>query len=153
QDLDTRQTNFNQAAAARDAAAAAIKSGQATVERLQAQQGFEKVVAPFDGTITYRIYDLGALLSSTDTAPGHEMFDVEETDVIRVFVNVPQSYAPWIKMDEPATFESPADRTHVFVGRVARWAGALDPATRTMSTELHFDNRDGKLYAGMYGRV
>jgi RND family efflux transporter MFP subunit len=153
QDLDTHQTNMMQSDSALTAAEAAVRSSEATVQRLSALKGFEKVVAPFDGIIILRNYDPGALISPTDTAAGHEMFDVAETDIIRVFVNVPQSYAALIKMNDPATFVSPSSADQVFIGNVARWAGALDPATRTMNTELHFDNHNGLLYAGMYGRV
>ena len=153
QDLDTRETQLNQAVATKVGAIASVKLAQATVQRLEAEQGFEKIVAPFDGIITVRNYDVGALMSSSDTAAGHEMFDVAETDIIRVLVNVPQSYVSAIQIDQPVTFQVPNEPGRQFIGRVARWAGALDPTTRTMLTELHFDNRDGRLYAGMYGEV
>ncbi|MGD0389098.1 MAG: efflux RND transporter periplasmic adaptor subunit, partial [Tepidisphaeraceae bacterium] len=154
QDLDTRQSAAAQAAAAKDAAAAAIQSAQATVQRLEAEQGFEKIVAPFAGTITVRNYDIGALISPTDTAPGQEIFHIAQTDKLRIWVDLPQSYVTLISINQPVTFQAPANYPgQKFMGIVARTAGALDPKTRTLHTELDFQNADGRLWAGMYGQV
>ncbi len=154
EDLDTRQTAAAQATAAKDAANAAVKSAQATVQRLQAEQGFEKIVAPFAGTITARNYDVGALMSPSDTAPGHEIFRIAETDRLRIWVYVPQSYVTLIRLEQPVAFQAPSNYPgRKFMGIVARTAGALDPATRTLQTELDFNNADGRLWAGMYGQV
>ncbi len=154
QDLDTRQSNANQAAAEKAAADAAVKSAQATVDRLAALQGFEKIVAPFSGTITFRNYDVGARISSTDTAKGHEMFDIADIDRLRIYVNVPQAYVTLIQLGQPVHFiarRNYGDRQ--FTGYVARTAGVLDPSTRTLLTELDFDNHNHQLWAGMYGEV
>lgn len=154
QDLDTRQSAAAQAAAAKDAATAAIQSAQATVQRLEAEQGFEKIVAPFAGTITTRNYDVGALISPSDTAPGRELFRIAETDKLRIWVDLPQSYVTLISVGQPVTFQAPANYPgQKFMGIVARTAGALDSKTRTLHTELDFDNADGRLWAGMYGQV
>jgi RND family efflux transporter MFP subunit len=154
QDLDTRQSAASQAAADKAAADAAVKSAQATVDRLAAQQGFEKITAPFSGTITFRNYDVGARISSTDTATGHEMFDIADTDRLRIYVNVPQAYISAIQQGQAVHFiaqRNYGDRE--FTGIVARTAGVLDPSTRTLLTELDFDNHDHLLWAGMYGEV
>lgn len=154
QDLDTRQSNANQAAAEKAADDAAVKSARATVDRLAAEQGFEKIIAPFSGTITFRNYDVGARISSTDTAKGHEMFDIADTDRLRIYVNVPQAYVTLIQLGQPVHFI--AERNygdHQFTGFVARTAGVLDPSTRTLLTELDFDNHNHQLWAGMYGEV
>jgi len=154
QDLDTRQSAAAQAAAAKDADDAAIKSAQATVQRLEAEQGFEKIVAPFAGTITVRNYDVGALISPSDPAPGHELFRLAETDKLRIWVDLPQSYVTLVWPSQRVTFQAPANYPGVkFTGIVARSAGALDQKTRTLHTELDFDNADGRLWAGMYGQV
>ncbi|MGD0462686.1 MAG: efflux RND transporter periplasmic adaptor subunit [Tepidisphaeraceae bacterium] len=154
EDLDTKQSAAAQAAAAKDAANAAVKSAQATVQRLEAEQGFEKIVAPFAGIITARNYDVGALISPADTAPGHELFRIAETDKLRIWVYVPQSYVTLIRPEQPVAFQAPSNYPgRKFTGIVARTAGALDPATRTLRTELDFDNADGRLWAGMYGQV
>jgi RND family efflux transporter MFP subunit len=152
QDLDTRQSTANQSAADKAAADAAVKSAQATVDRLVAQQGFEKIIAPFSGTITFRNYDVGARISSTDTAAGHEMFDIADTDWLRIYVNVPQAYVNSIQLGQPVKFISQRNYgNREFTGIVARSAGVLDPSTRTLLTELDFDNKDHMLWAGMYG--
>jgi RND family efflux transporter MFP subunit len=154
QDLDTRQSNANQAAAEKAAADASVKSAQATVDRLAAQQGFEKIVAPFSGTITFRNYDVGARISSTDTAAGHEMFDIADTDRLRIYVNVPQTYVTLIQLGQNVKFISLRNYgSREFTGYVARTAGVLDPSTRTLLTELDFNNHDHLLWAGMYGEV
>jgi membrane fusion protein, multidrug efflux system len=154
QDLDTKQSAAAQATAAKDAALAAVKSAQATVQRLEAEQGFEKIVAPFAGTITARNYDVGALISPTDTAPGHELFRIAHTDKLRIWVYVPQSYVTLMGPGQAVVFQVPSNYPgRKFTGIVARTAGALDPATRTLRTELDFNNSGGLLWAGMYGQV
>jgi RND family efflux transporter MFP subunit len=154
QDLDTRQTVANQAAASKAAAEASVKSAEAQVEQLEALQGFERIYAPFAGTITFRNYDVGARISASDTAAGHEMFDIEDTDKLRIYVDVPQSYVTLIQQNQPVDFFSLRNYANRhFVGYVARTAGALDPQTRTLRTELDFDNKDHALWSGMYGQV
>jgi RND family efflux transporter MFP subunit len=154
QDLDTRQTNAAQAASSKAAADAAVKSAQATVDRLKAQKSFEKITAPFAGTITFRNYDVGARISSSDTAIGHELFDIADTDKLRIYVNVPQAYVTLLQINQPVSFISQRNYgTRPFYGYVARSAGALDPQTRTLLTELDFDNKDHLLWSGMYGEV
>jgi len=154
QDLDTRQTNASQAQAQEQADEAAVKSAQATVDRLEALQGFEKITAPFSGTITVRNYDLGARIYAASTAAGTELYDIADTDTLRIFVNVPQAYVTLIQVNQPVYFVSQRNYgTHQFVGYVARTAGALDSNTRTLSTQLNFDNSQHQLWAGMYGEV
>jgi membrane fusion protein, multidrug efflux system len=154
QDLDTRQSTASQAAAEKAAADAAVKSAQAMVDRLTVQQGFEKIYAPFSGTITFRNYDNGARITASDTAAGHELFDIADTDRLRIYVYVPQAYVTLIQQNQPVGFISQRNYgTRQFVGYVARTAGTLDPATRTLRTELDFDNKDHLLWAGMYGEV
>ncbi len=154
QDLDTRQSTASQAAAEKAAADAAVKSAQAMVDRLTVQQGFEKIYAPFSGTITFRNYDDGARISASDTTAGHEMFDIADTDRLRIYVNVPQAYVTLIQPNQSVDFLSQKNYgMRRFTGYVARSAGALDPSTRTLLTELDFDNKDHLLWAGMYGEV
>src|SRR5207247_6341353 len=98
-------------------------------------------------------YDVGALLSPGNTTGGKEMFRLTQSDTLRVFVNVPQSYATQVKLGQPATFEVRNFPGRTFQGKVARWAGAIDPATRTLRTEIDIPNPDYTLSAGMYGQV
>jgi RND family efflux transporter MFP subunit len=154
QDLDTRQTTANQAAAAKAAGEASVKSAEAQVEQLEALEGFTRIYAPFAGTITFRNYDVGARISASNTTPGQEMFDIEDTDRLRIYVDVPQSFVTLIQQNQPVDFISLRNYANRrFVGYVARTAGALDPQTRTLRSELDFDNKDRALWSGMYGQV
>jgi len=124
------------------------------VDRLAVDQGFEKIYAPFSGTITFRNYDVGARISASDTVAGHELFDIADVDHLRIYVSVPQAYVTLIQQNQPVDFLAQRNYgTRRFVGFVARNAGSLDPATRTLLTELDFDNRQHLLWAGMYGEV
>jgi RND family efflux transporter MFP subunit len=153
QDLETRQSSATQADASKAAADAAVKSAEAAVQRLQAQKGFERIVAPFAGTITVRNYDVGARISASATTAGQELFDIADTETLRIYVNVPQGYVNLIQMGQPVYFVVSNYPARKFVGYVARSAGVIDPATRTLYTELDFDNRSHALWAGMYGTM
>jgi membrane fusion protein, multidrug efflux system len=153
QDLDTRQSAAAQADASKAAADAAVKSAEATVERLQAQKGFERIIAPFSGTITVRNYDTGARISASSTNPGQEMFDIADTETLRVFVNVPQGYVNLVQIGQPVYLMVSNYPGRKFVGYVARSSGVIDPSSRTLYTELDFDNHNHELWAGMYGTV
>jgi RND family efflux transporter MFP subunit len=137
-------------------AQAGVKSAQASLERLNALVGFERIVAPYDGVVTGRTYDVGALISASSAGAGQELYDVAEDDRLRVFVNVPQAYVGLIH------FGSSVDLTlernypgHHFTGVVARSTGTLDLGTRTLRTELDFSNTEAefKVYPGMYGQA
>lgn len=132
---------------------AALQAAQAEVQRLSDLQKYLKVTAPFPGTITARTYDLGALLQSSNTAAGKEMFRVERMDTIRVYVNVPQSYVSEIKEGQKAIFTLRNYPGREFVGRVSRTSGSLDSATRTMLAQIDIPNSDRSLFPGMYGQI
>jgi len=153
QDLDQRQSDQNQTQAAKAAADAAVKSAQATVEQLEAEQGFEKIVAPFSGTVTERTYDVGALISSGNTAPGQELFRITETDKLRIFTKVPQPYVTLLKPHQAVDFEVRNYPGRKFTAYLDRTAGALDQSSRTLLTQLDYDNRNNDLWAGMYGEA
>jgi RND family efflux transporter MFP subunit len=151
QDLDQRQSDVNQNQAEKAAADAAVKSAQATVEQLEAQQGFEKIVAPFPGTITERTYDVGALISTSNTAAGQQLFQIAETDKLRIFTKVPQPYVTMLRPHQAVDFEVRNYPGRKFTAYLDRTAGALDQSTRTLLTQLDYDNRNNDLWAGMYG--
>jgi RND family efflux transporter MFP subunit len=150
QQLDEKRAAFAQAQSALAGAQANVKVADAAVQRLTAMQGFEKVTAPFAGTITSRNYDIGALINGTNPAAGHELFRVADTATLRVFVNVPQTYVTAVRTGQPASLIVRNFGNREFAGTVARSAGALDPATRTLRYEIDVPNSDGVLYAGMY---
>ncbi len=135
---------------------AIVDSARYNVKRLEETQGFQKVYAPFDGVITARNTDIGALInagSSTTSANGKELFHESATGTLRVYVNVPQLYA------EAARVGSSADLTfnefpgRHFRGTLVRTADAIDMASRTLLTEVDVDNSSGQLLAGAYVSV
>lgn len=160
QDVDDRQVQVNAgqadvaAAQANVAAAEAnVTANSANVKRLVDLQSFQNIRAPFAGVITVRNVDNGALIgagSSTNTQP---LFRLAETDSLRIFVNVPQAYvasvAPGLKT-ELSVREFP--QRH-FTAQVASLAGALDPVSRTMLTEVRMSNEGELLRPGMYADV
>jgi len=152
QQVDEKRAAVTQAQAALDAERAGVKSAEATVQRLKVMQGFEKITAPFAGTITARGYDIGALVSATNSS-AKELFRIADTSVLRVFVNVPQPYVNTVKTGQSAFLSVRNFAGREFAGTIARSAGTLDPATRTLRYEIDVPNRDGSLYAGMYGQV
>jgi RND family efflux transporter MFP subunit len=153
QQLDEKRSAFTEAQTALSAANASVAAAHADVQRLGALQGFEKVTAPFGGIITARNYDLGALISPAEVGPGKELFQLDRTDVLRVFVNVPQAYVGSIKTGDQAYLSVRNYPGREFTGTVTRSAGAIDPATRTLRTQIDVPNQDGALYSGMYGEV
>ena len=141
-------------AATGDANVAAAESNvvaqEANVRRLQELQAFAKVSAPFAGTITSRSVDRGTLVGEGGSTP---MFTLVATDPVRIFVDVPQTVAPNIRVgtDAAVTVREYAGRT--FSGKVTRTAGALDPELHVMSTEVQVPNTDSALLPGMYVQV
>jgi RND family efflux transporter MFP subunit len=151
--LDERHSARDQAQAALKSGEAALAAADADVQRLSAMRDFENIIAPFDGTISARNYDLGALLSASNTGPGAEIFHLVATDTLRVFADVPQSYALLVKTGDTAEFAVTNYPGRSFAGRVVRTTSAIDPATRSLRFELHFPNSDHSLFPGMYGQV
>jgi RND family efflux transporter MFP subunit len=128
----------------------AVKSAFANVQRLEQLVGFEKVYAPFDGTITARDVDTGTLI---DAGANKELFHIAAERVLRVYVNVPQIYAHDCVPGLPAdlTFdEYPGRRFH---GKVVRTSKAIDAASRTLLVEVDVDNSKGELLPGAYTQV
>jgi RND family efflux transporter MFP subunit len=153
QQLDEQQNGYDSAKSALESAKGQLQSSQAQVQRLAALVGFEKIVAPFNGIITTRNFDIGALLNPANIGSNQQLFDVQRTDILRVFVSVPQVYSTGIHIGDAAKFAVRNYPGRMFDGRVARTAGALDPRTRTLLLEVDFPNPDGTLLAGMYGNV
>ena len=129
QDVDEKQIAYDDAVSALKQVKASVVAQEADVHRLQVLQGFEKVTTPFRGIITARNYDNGALLSAGNTAAGSELFSVQETDTLRVFVNVPQTYVTAIKIGQDGFLNVRNYPGKEFKGTATRWAGALDPTT------------------------
>jgi RND family efflux transporter MFP subunit len=132
---------------------AALASASANVRRLEQLESFKHIYAPFAGTITRRNTDIGALINAGNSGSNQELFVVAQLDPIRVYVAVPEIYAPAIRNGLVAKIELPAFAGQQFSGKVARTAESIDPATRTLRTEIDVPNRDGKLFPGSYAQV
>jgi RND family efflux transporter MFP subunit len=131
------------------AAKSAIASSQANLGRLREMQAYKQVKAPFEGVITVRNIDVGALINAGSTL----LFRIAQTNTLRTYVNVPQADAGSVKIGQTAKLTVSNLPGRVFTGRVARTANALDPATRTLLTEVQVSKATGELLPGMYADV
>jgi len=138
--------------AAGDASAkkAALASAEANVARLSDLESFKHVLAPFDGVVTSRNTDIGALINA---GQGNALFRVADTSKLRVYVLVPQLYAANTTpgLDADLTFPERPEKT--YTAQVVRTADALDPTSRTLQVELLVDNSKGELFPGAYAQV
>jgi RND family efflux transporter MFP subunit len=132
---------------------AIVDSATSNVRRLAETQRFQKVYAPFEGVITARNIDLGALIDAGANTPGKEMFDLAATDRLRVYVNVPQSYSRSATVGRPAQLTVAELPGRTFTGRIVRTAEAIDPASRTLLTEVDVNNPTGELLPGAFVSV
>jgi len=146
QDLDERLSAYNQAQ--HDLAAA-----EANVSRLRSLQGFNRVLAPFDGVVTRRNIDVGDLIDAGNSGAGRALFSVAQVDPLRLYVYVPQAYANQIKVGDAVTVTLAERVGEQFQGSIARTARAIDTATRTMQVEIRVPNPAGALIAGSYVQV
>jgi RND family efflux transporter MFP subunit len=144
---------FDEKKAGSDARQADVTAAQANVKRLEETQGFQKIVAPFSGIVTARTVDNGMLVSAGSAGQSQPLFRVAQIDTLRIYVTVPQTYASSIKPDQNATVSFREISDKAFSAKVVRTAGALDPAARTLLTELQVANTDRKLFPGMYAEI
>jgi RND family efflux transporter MFP subunit len=145
QDADTRAANAQ-------AAQATAASALANVGRLEELESFKRVVAPFDGVVTARNTDIGALINAGQTA-GAQLFRVSDTSRLRIYVQVPQQYAPQTKPGVEAQLRFNEHPGIDYPARLVRTAQALDPTLRTLQVELQVDNSKGELFPGAYAEV
>ncbi len=135
------------------AAQSNVDSAKANLSRLQEMQGFKQVRAPFDGVVTARNIDVGALINAGNGGPAQELFHLASTARLRVYVNVPQVYShsavPGVTADLTLA-EFPGRH---FTGKLVRTAEAIDAATRTLLTEVDVENPAGILLPGSYAQV
>ena len=144
QELDERRSGDAQARAN-------LAAADANVERLRQLEGFKRVVAPFAGVITRRNVDVGDLIDAGGA--GRALFMLTQTDPLRVYINVPQSYAQLIKPGQEVSVTQAELLGQTFHGKVARTSASIDAATRTMQIEVSLPNRDGALLPGAYVQV
>ena len=153
QQIDERTSAVTDAEKVVDAARATVNADEANVHRLVDLQSFQKVYAPFDGVITARNVDPGSLISAGSTTGTRELFVLAQVEVLRIFVYVPQSYASDIKAGQSADVSVRELPGRVFHGTVTRTAGAIDPTSRTLRTEVQVPNPEGLLLSGSYATV
>jgi RND family efflux transporter MFP subunit len=132
---------------------ATVDSNDANVRRLEELQRFQKIYAPFDGVITARNTDIGALINSGASAPGQELFHLAAINILRVFVAVPQVYSQAVRPGATASLTLDEFPGKIFSGTIARNSNSIDPASRTLLVEVDVDNRSGTLFPGAYVRV
>jgi membrane fusion protein, multidrug efflux system len=145
------QQEADQQASGYQQAQANLAAAEANVRRLEQLESFKNVYAPFSGVLTRRNVDPGALINAG--AGGRELFDIARVDPLRGYVSVPQAYAPMIKTGMKAAITLQEFPGQKFLGTVARTADAIDPATRTLLTEVDVPNRDGSLLPGSFGQI
>lgn len=152
QELDQREAALRSEDTNVRAAEAAIRASEAHARRLTEQRAFARVTAPFAGTITARTTEVGALVSA-GSGSGQALFRLAQSQTVRVFIHVPQIYAPSLQVGQLANLVVRELPARTFPGRVAHMAGALDAASHTMLAEVQVENRDGRLLVGMFAQV
>jgi RND family efflux transporter MFP subunit len=130
--------------------AATVEAAHANVRRLEELQSFERVTAPFAGTITARGTDVGQLVAASS---GNELFRLAQTGTLRVYVRVPQAVAHGIAAGQTAELTIPELPGRVFPAKVVRTSGAMSADSRTLLVELEVDNSRGEIMAGTYVQV
>jgi len=131
---------------------AAVNSSQANVERLEALSGYKKITVPFDGIVTARTTDVGALINAGGGS-GPPMFVISDVRKLRVYVNVPQSYVPAVKVGAKAVISVPEYPTRTFDATVEASSQAVDVNSGTTQMQLGLDNRARELMPGGFANV
>jgi RND family efflux transporter MFP subunit len=145
QDVDQRTFTWN-------ANVAQVKAAQANVDRLVAEEGFKRLRAPFDGIVTARETDIGALIN-VGAAGGAQLFVVSETGKLRVYVNVPQNFVPSVPPGTKATIGVPEHPGKSYSGTVEASSQAVNPSTGTTLMQLIVDNAAGEMMPGDYASI
>jgi multidrug efflux pump subunit AcrA (membrane-fusion protein) len=162
QAVDQSVSAYRTAQAAVAAAEANVQSNRANVQRLHELTSWQRVLAPFGGAVIQRNVDVGALITagspvnntavapSSVTGGANGLFEVAQIDSLRVFVNVPQAYAPNVKVGLPVQIAVRGQLGQPVTGKVTRTAGAIDPGTRTLLTQVDIPNESHRLLPGMF---
>lgn len=153
QQIDERASAVTDAERSVDAQRATVAADEAAMQRFEDLQSFQKVYAPFAGVITVRNVDPGSLVSAGSSSAVTELFELAKVDRLRIFVWVPQAYSLDVAVGQHAEVTVRERPGEVFEGVVTRTAGAIDPTSRTMRTEVQVPNPDGRLLSGAYATV
>jgi RND family efflux transporter MFP subunit len=130
-----------------------VQAATAAVSRLEQMQGFEKIVAPFDGVITLRKTDFGDLVNAGNAGVGRELFRISQNNTVRVFVTVPEEFSQQVKPGTKASMDLTALPNRHFAAAVTRTTEAIDASSRTLTVELDVPNPSGELLPGAYANV
>jgi RND family efflux transporter MFP subunit len=156
QETESKQADYGAALARFNAADAEVAADQGEVDRLNALEGFKKIIAPFDGVVTARETDIGALInagSGIGGGNGPELFRVADVSKMRIFVQVPQEQSAGIEPGQETELYLPQYPGRTFKATVATTANSINLQARTLLVELHADNLDGLLQPGAYAQV
>jgi membrane fusion protein, multidrug efflux system len=143
QDTDVRVATWH-------ASEANVQAQEANVQRLRELSNFKTLVAPFSGIITVRTMDAGTLITAGSS---REIFRLARTDPLRVYISLPQAYSQMVKSNDEAVLTFAEMPGETFTGKVDRTAGAIDPVSRTLLTQLLVSNHDGKIFPGAHTMV
>jgi RND family efflux transporter MFP subunit len=130
-----------------------VQAASAAVSRLEQMQGFEKIVAPFDGVITLRKTDFGDLVNAGNAGVGRELFQISQNNIVRVFVTVPEEFSAQVRPGTKASMDLTSLPNRHFPAAVTRTTDAIDPNSRTLTVELDIPNPSGELLPGAYANV
>jgi RND family efflux transporter MFP subunit len=156
QEQQSKQADYQSAVARLDAARADVAVAQAEVDRLQALESFKQVTAPFDGVVTARETDIGALInagSGIAGGSGPELFRVADVHKMRVYAKVPQRMANSIPVGMKARLHLPQYPDRVFTATVTNTSSAINVTSRTLLVEMHAENPDGLLQPGTFAEI
>jgi RND family efflux transporter MFP subunit len=146
------QQETDQAVSGLHSKQALVDANRANVDRLEQLQSFERILAPVDGVITARNTDIGALIQADTTAP-KEIFHLSAIQMLRIFIPVPEVYAPSVKTGDKVDVTLDAFPGQNFKGTLVRNANAIDITSRTLNVEVDVDNSAGRLMPGAYAFV
>jgi RND family efflux transporter MFP subunit len=154
EDLIKRSTisrqEHDQATSEQAAKRALVDSGAANVKRLEQLQSFQKIFAPFDGVITARRTDVGALIQAGDNTTSTELFHLSDTHILRVYFSVPEVYASTITAGAKALITFDAFPGENFTGTIVRDSASIDSKSHTLTVEADVENANGRLFPGGY---
>jgi RND family efflux transporter MFP subunit len=156
QEQESKEADYNSAKARLSSANAEVAVDQGEADRLHAMEGFKSITAPFDGVVTARETDIGALInagSGIGGGSGPELFRVADVHMMRVYMQVPQQLSAGINAGLTADLHLPQYTDRTFKATVATTSGAINTNARTLLVELHADNTDGKLQPGAYAQI
>ncbi len=139
--------------AAASVAASEVAVVEAQIEKTRAMLEFGKITAPFDGIVTRRLVDRGALVQAATASRGAPLFTVQRTDRLRIVLEVPEPDVPFVQEGTEVLVKPYGRDGEPLRTSISRFARSLNPKTRTMRAEIHWDNVDGRLMHGMYANV